>query len=64
MSMTDRMLYRPTEAADAIGISRARAYSLIAEGVIPSIRVGHSIRVPVEALREWIARQLEERETR
>jgi excisionase family DNA binding protein len=56
------MLYRPAEAADAIGVSRARAYELIAAGVIPSIKIGSSIRVPVEALRAWIDRQLESRE--
>ena len=55
----DRMLYRPAEAADAIGVSRARAYELIAAGVIPSIRIGSSIRVPVESLREWINSQLQ-----
>jgi excisionase family DNA binding protein len=59
--MTDRLLYRPAEAADAIGVSRARAYELIAEGVIPSIKIGASIRVPVEALRAWIDRQVTER---
>ncbi len=58
--MAERLLYRPTEAADAIGVSRARAYELIAAGVIPSIRIGSSIRVPVAALNEWIARQLAE----
>jgi excisionase family DNA binding protein len=30
---------------------------LIAAGVIPSIRIGATIRVPAEALRDWIARQ-------
>lgn len=59
--MTDRILYRPAEAADAIGVSRARAYELIANGVLPSIRIGGSIRVPVDALREWVNRQVEAR---
>jgi excisionase family DNA binding protein len=59
--MPDKLLYRPAEAAEAIGISRARAYELISQGVIPSIRVGTSIRVPVEALRGWIARELSQR---
>ncbi len=58
--MAARLLYRPTEAADAIGVSRARAYELIAAGVIPSIRIGSSIRVPVAALQAWIDRQLVE----
>ena len=56
---TTRLLYRPAEAADAIGISRAKIYALIAAGVIPSVRVGQSIRVPVKALVDWIDRQLE-----
>ncbi len=55
----DRLLYRPAEAGEAIGVSRARAYELIAAGTIPSIRIGSSIRVPVEALRQWVSAQLE-----
>ena len=54
-----KLLYRPAEAADAIGVSRAKLYTLVASGVIPSVRVGQSIRVPVDALREWIEHQLE-----
>lgn len=60
--IAERMLYKPAEAAEAIGVSRARAYELIAAGAIPSIRIGSSIRVPVEALREWINQQIAERE--
>jgi len=56
--MSDRLLYRPAEVGEAIGVSRARAYELIATGTIPSIRVGSSIRVPVDALKQWIDRQL------
>lgn len=56
--MTDRLAYRVNEAADAIGISRAKAYELIAAGELPSIRIGSSIRVPAEALRAWIERRL------
>ena len=58
---TDRLLYRPAEVGEAIGVSRARAYELIAQGVIPSIRIGSSIRVPVEALRAWIGKQMQDR---
>jgi len=57
--MTERLLYRTHEAAEAIGVSRARAYQLIAAGVLPSVKVGGSIRVPVDALRRWITEQLE-----
>lgn len=55
--MTDRLLLKPQETGEALGISRAKAYELIAAGVIPSIRIGSSIRVPAEALRAWVAEQ-------
>ena len=53
----ERMLYRPSEAAQAIGVSRSRVYELINSGEIPSLQVGGVKRVPVDKLREWIERQ-------
>lgn len=38
--MMERLLYKPAEVGELIGVSRARAYELIAAGVIPSIRIG------------------------
>ena len=60
--MNDRLMLRPGEAADAIGVSRSKAYELIAAGAIPSVKVGGCVRVPVDALREWINTQLADRE--
>ena len=57
----DRLLLRPVEAAEAIGIGRSKVYELLASGELPSIRVGGSVRVPLEALRAWIDRQLVQR---
>ncbi|MBI2187320.1 MAG: helix-turn-helix domain-containing protein [Acidobacteria bacterium] len=57
--MTDRLMLRVIEAAEALGVSRAKAYELIAAGEIPSVRIGGCVRVPVAALKDWIARQLE-----
>jgi excisionase family DNA binding protein len=53
----NKLLFKPVEAAEAMGVSRAKAYELIANGTIPSIRLGGSVRVPVDALREWIQSQ-------
>ena len=61
--MTEKLLYRPAEAGDALGFSRAKVYTLIASGELPSLRVGGSVRVPVVALQEWITRQLADRAT-
>ena len=57
----NRLLYRVTEAADAIGVSRAHCYELIARGIVPHIRLGvGSIRVPRAALEAWVAKQIAE----
>jgi excisionase family DNA binding protein len=53
----EKFLLRPDEAAHALGVGRSKLYTLIAAGSLPSIRVGHSVRVPVGALREWIEQQ-------
>lgn len=58
--MDNKLLLRPVEAAEAIGVSRSRAYELIGSGEIPSIRIGGSVRVPLAALRAWIDAKLKE----
>ena len=54
----DKLLLKPEEAFALIGLGRSTGYSLLARGVLPSIRVGGSVRVPVEELRQWVARQV------
>ena len=54
----DKLLLRPTEAADLIGVGRSKVYALLASGELPSIRIGGSVRVPLDALRDWIANRL------
>lgn len=54
----ERILLRPGEAAEAIGISRSRVYELIASGVLPSLTVGGVRRIPVDELRAWVSRQV------
>jgi predicted DNA-binding transcriptional regulator AlpA len=61
MAAPQRLAYRVAEFAEAIGASRAKAYELIAEGAVPSFRLGGAkgaIRVPVAGAQEWIDRQL------
>jgi excisionase family DNA binding protein len=50
------LLLRGREVAELIGCSRALAYRLMQRGVIPTVRIpgGKSVRVPREALIEWI----------
>ena len=56
--MNERLLLRPTEAAELLGICRTKTYQLLASGELPSVRIGGSIRVPVDALRQWITERL------
>lgn len=50
-----RLMYRPEEAAEVLGISRSTVYELIREGRLDSMQVGRSRRIPVAALDRFIA---------
>ena len=56
----DRLLLRPVEVAELLGIGRSKAYELIGSGAMPSIRIGTSVRVPTDSLRAWIASQTDD----
>jgi excisionase family DNA binding protein len=51
----DRLLLRVGEAAETLGMGRSTVYELIAAGVLPAVKVGKSLRVPIEQLKAWIA---------
>jgi excisionase family DNA binding protein len=54
----DRLLLRPDEAAELIGIGRSKVYEMLATGELPSVRVGGRLRVPLNELREWVAQRV------
>jgi excisionase family DNA binding protein len=54
---SETFMLKPTEVAEHLRISRAKAYALIAAKDIPSVKVGSSVRVSTDALREWIAKK-------
>lgn len=56
----EKLLLRPAEAAELLGLSRSRIYELISSRRLPSVRVGLSRRIPLAALRKWIAEQTED----
>lgn len=53
----DRLALRPAEFAEAIGVSRSKAYDILASTPGLGVRIGGSIRVPVERLKAWLAEQ-------
>ena len=58
-----RLLLTVPEAAEALAISRSKLYELIAAGLVRSIRIDGSRRVPVEALETYVAHLLDREET-
>jgi len=56
----ERLLLRPQEAAELMGIGRSKVYELLSDGTLPSVRVGHSVRVPLEGLRQWVEERAQE----
>ena len=54
-----RLLLSPKEAAQALAVSERTLWQMGKDGVIASIRVGHSVRYPVAGLERWIEEQLE-----
>jgi len=52
----DRLLYRVHEAADMLGISRAKAYELVTTARLPSVMIDGSRRIPAEELRAYVDR--------
>jgi excisionase family DNA binding protein len=54
-----QLLLRPEDAANSIGVSRAKFFGLLASREIKSIKIGRSRRVPVAELQAWVAREIE-----
>ena len=52
----DKVLLRPRRVAALLDLSRSAVYEQINSGAIPSVRIGRSVRVPAEAIRELIER--------
>lgn len=49
-----RLLYRPTEAAEILGLSRSKVYELLGKGDLASITIGGVRRIPTQALVDFV----------
>ncbi len=45
------------EVAEFLQIGRSRAYELVANGKIPSVKIGRSVRVSRKELERWLEEQ-------
>src|ERR1035437_8981878 len=50
----EKLLLKPAEVGELTGMGKSKTYELIAAGIIPSVRIGKSVRVPADRLRRWI----------
>ncbi len=45
------------EVAQVLRIARSRAYEMVADGTIPAVKIGRSVRVPRKELERWLKEQ-------
>ena len=57
--ISGKLLLKIPEACQATGYSKSFLYEQIAAGALRAIRVGRTIRISADDLRDWIARQRE-----
>ena len=55
--MNERLLLRPSEAAELLATSPRKLWDLTNRGEVPHLRIGRSLRYPLEGLLAWIDRQ-------
>ena len=55
--MIARLALRPTEAAEAAGLSRTRIFALLRSGELESIKVGRARLIPIASIEEFIERR-------
>jgi len=55
--MAEKLLYRVSEAAEALSLSRSKVYEMINEGKIPACRMGGVLRIPVAGLLALVEEQ-------
>ena len=48
------VLLRALDVARLLGLSRSQTYQMMADGRLPVVRIGRAVRVPKQALAEWI----------
>lgn len=52
------MTYTVAQVAKKLGVSRNHVYELVHTRVIPSIRIGESIRIPIKDFDSWFESQI------
>lgn len=56
VTIMDKVLLTPNEAAEALSIGRSKLYGLLAEGALHSVHIGSCRRVPLAAVMAYVQR--------
>ena len=48
------LLLKPAEAAQLLNVGVSTVYDLAAKGMLPSIKIGKSVRIPKAELEAWL----------
>ncbi len=48
------MLLRASEVGTLLGLGRSTIFELLAAGELPAVRIGRAVRVPRQALEDWV----------
>ena len=54
---SEKLLLKPKKAFELLNIGRSTGYAMIASGELPSVRIGRAVRVPLDALKQWVERK-------
>lgn len=54
---TDKLLWSIPQTAESLSVSVRTIHRLVDAGTLPVVRVGRLVRIPAQAVREWIAQQ-------
>ena len=55
----ERLLLRVEEAATLLGVGRTTVYAMVSTQRLPIVRIGRSVRIPREALVQWIREHID-----
>jgi excisionase family DNA binding protein len=54
---TQHEFLKVPEVAEELRIARSRAYEMVANGTIPAVKIGRSVRVSRKELEGWLEEQ-------
>ena len=54
---TQHEFLKVPEVAKELRIARSRAYEMVADGIIPAVKIGRSVRVSRKELEHWLEEQ-------